>query len=66
MPPKQKSIRCASGPFKDHPIIRQIVGRVHASDPATDDEHVYWPFTGEYWRDELGYYLYTIKSECGR
>ena len=33
---------------------------------ATDDEHIYWPFTGEYWRDELGYYLYTIKSECGR
>jgi tetratricopeptide (TPR) repeat protein len=33
---------------------------------ATDEEHVYWPFSGEYWRDELGYYLYTIKSECGR
>lgn len=33
---------------------------------ATDEEHVYWPFTGEYWRDELGYYLYTVKSECGR
>ncbi len=33
---------------------------------ATDDEHLYWPFTGEYWRDELGYYLYTIKSECSR
>lgn len=33
---------------------------------STDDEHIYWPFTGEYWRDELGYYLYTIKSECGR
>ncbi|MCA9525699.1 MAG: hypothetical protein KC549_05300 [Myxococcales bacterium] len=33
---------------------------------ATDDEHIYWPFSGEYWRDELGYYLYTIKSECGR
>ncbi len=33
---------------------------------ATDDEHIYWPFTGEFWRDELGYYLYTIKSECGR
>lgn len=33
---------------------------------ATDDEHIYWPFTGEYWRDELGYYLYTIKSECAR
>lgn len=37
------------------------------SDPyATDEEHIYWPFTGEYWRDELGYYLYTIKSECSR
>ena len=33
---------------------------------ATDDEHIFWPFNGEYWRDELGYYLYTIKSECGR
>lgn len=33
---------------------------------ATDDEHIYWPFTGEYWRDELGYYLYTIKSKCSR
>ena len=33
---------------------------------ATDQEHIYWPYNGEYWRDELGYYLYTIKSECGR
>lgn len=33
---------------------------------ATDDEHIYWPFNGEYWRDELGYYLYTIQSECRR
>ena len=33
---------------------------------ASDSEHLYWPFSGEYWRDELGYYLYTIKSECGR
>jgi tetratricopeptide (TPR) repeat protein len=31
-----------------------------------DAEHVYWPFEGEYWRDELGYYLYSIKSKCGR
>ncbi|MCA9543061.1 MAG: hypothetical protein KC613_01690 [Myxococcales bacterium] len=37
------------------------------ADPyAVDDEHIYWPFSGEYWRDELGYYLYTIKSECTR
>lgn len=38
-----------------------------SADPyAVDQEHIYWPFTGEYWRDELGYYLYTIKSECTR
>ena len=31
-----------------------------------DAEHLYWPFNGEYWRDELGYYLYRIRSKCGR
>jgi tetratricopeptide (TPR) repeat protein len=31
-----------------------------------DDEHQYWPFTGEYWRDELGYYRYRLKNKCGR
>ena len=31
-----------------------------------DAEHVFWPFDGEYWRDELGYYLYSIQSKCGR
>lgn len=46
-----------------------FVNRPNKTGPAYetgDDEHIYWPFTGEYWRDELGYYLYTIKSECGR
>jgi hypothetical protein len=23
---------------------------------VVDDEHVYWPYEGEYWRDELGTY----------
>lgn len=31
-----------------------------------DDEHYYWPFDGQYWRDELGYYRYKIRSACGR
>jgi tetratricopeptide (TPR) repeat protein len=31
-----------------------------------DDEHVIWPFDGEYWRDELGFYRQTITSKCGR
>ena len=31
-----------------------------------DAEHIYWPFDGEYWRDELGYYLYSIQTKCSR
>jgi tetratricopeptide (TPR) repeat protein len=31
-----------------------------------DDEHQFWPFTGEYWRDELGYYRYKLMNKCGR
>lgn len=37
-----------------------------AGDVEVDEEHIYWSFRGEYWRDELGYYLYNITSKCGR
>ncbi|MFU8805815.1 MAG: tetratricopeptide repeat protein [Bradymonadaceae bacterium] len=30
------------------------------------DEHLYWTFDGEYWRDELGFYVFSIGSECRR
>ena len=33
---------------------------------TADEEHVLWPFDGEYWRDELGFYRQTITSKCGR
>ena len=29
-----------------------------------DEEHVIWPFNGEYWRDELGTYEYTLTKTC--
>lgn len=38
----------------------QTYGRV---DP--DEEHVLWPFNGEYWRDELGFYRQVVVSKCG-
>ena len=46
-------------------------GQVKAADAAVnlvtpDEEHVIWPFNGEYWRDELGYYRQSIASKCGR
>lgn len=30
------------------------------------DEDLYWLFDGEYWRDELGFYYFDIRSECRR
>ncbi len=31
---------------------------------ATDDERLFWPYEGEYWRDELGTYQYTLTKGC--
>jgi tetratricopeptide (TPR) repeat protein len=32
----------------------------------TDSEHMLWPFDGEFWRDELGFYQQPVVSKCGR
>jgi hypothetical protein len=39
----------------------RIFGAVRA-----DSDHIRWPFTGEYWRDELGTYQQVVQSMCGR
>ncbi len=31
---------------------------------AVSDEELYWPYVGEYWRDELGTYQYTLTKGC--
>lgn len=33
---------------------------------TVDEEHQMWPFDGEYWRDELGFYRQQVTSQCGR
>lgn len=33
-------------------------------DFATSKEIIYWPFNGEFWKDELGYYRYTEEPQC--
>lgn len=33
-------------------------------DFATNPEFIYWPFNGEFWADELGYYQYTEQGSC--
>jgi tetratricopeptide (TPR) repeat protein len=35
-----------------------------ANEIRADDEHQIWPFSGEYWRDELGYYRVRIANKC--
>lgn len=45
----------------------QVTHSAREARPITvDDEHHFWPFDGEYWRDELGYYRVKIASMCGR
>ncbi len=31
---------------------------------AVSDEHLYWPYDGEFWRDELGTFTYTLTKGC--
>jgi hypothetical protein len=41
------------------------VSRTHREEPIiVDDEHFQWKFNGEYWKDELGYYRFRIRSAC--
>lgn len=37
---------------------------VSVARPPADEEHMYWPFEGEYWRDELGAYTYVVANRC--
>ncbi|RVU44783.1 hypothetical protein EA187_09590 [Lujinxingia sediminis] len=46
----------------------QLDDRGPGDGPSLDitDEHLYWEFDGEYWKDELGFYFFNVKSECRR
>jgi len=41
------------------------IAQDHKEEPIiVDDEHFQWKFDGEYWKDELGYYRFKIRSRC--
>ncbi len=40
--------------------------RASGGDVEVDEEHQLWPFRGEYWRDELGFYRQQVTNRCGR
>lgn len=39
-------------------------GTKRKTDFATSRDTIYWPFNGEFWRDELGYYQYSEHGSC--
>ncbi len=43
---------------------RSEVLRKYKYSVAVGDEREYWPYEGEYWRDELGSYQYTLTKGC--
>jgi outer membrane protein assembly factor BamD (BamD/ComL family) len=40
------------------------VVRPYKFSAAVSDEHLFWPYEGEFWRDELGTYAYTLTKGC--
>jgi hypothetical protein len=44
----------------------EIAAQSTGGSVEVDSEHVVWPFNGEYWRDELGYYRQEVTYKCGR
>jgi tetratricopeptide (TPR) repeat protein len=46
-----------------NPDLANLSGKIDL-DFATAIDFIYWPFNGEFWRDELGYYHYTEQGSC--
>ena len=45
--------------------IKGQISKDHKEEPIiVDDEHFMWKFNGEYWKDELGYYRFKVRSSC--
>jgi tetratricopeptide (TPR) repeat protein len=51
---------------QEQQIIHEAGVQKRPEEIRADDEHDMWPFTGEYWRDELGYYRVKILNKCAK
>ncbi len=43
---------------------QQKIVKPYKYSAAVSDDQLYWPYVGEYWRDELGTYQYTLTKGC--
>lgn len=53
------------GEAKAAAIKQQQTSLKGLGDVKADEEHYLWPFDGEYWRDELGFYRQRVVNVCG-
>lgn len=51
---------------KDQPIEKEKLWGEGMKPLNIKAVHVYWPFKGEYWEDELGSFVYNIESKCNK
>jgi len=61
---KGETLRARRGDISNSAAQEQAAATAANREVEVDEEHIEWPFRGEYWIDELGSYLYDIKSEC--
>lgn len=61
---KGETLKAQRGVLADTLRAEQAAAAAARTEIVVDSEHMEWPFVGEYWRDELGSYLYDISSRC--
>jgi TolA-binding protein len=61
---KGETLRARRGDISNAAAQEQASASAAYREIVIDEEHIEWPFEGEYWRDELGSYLYDIRSKC--
>jgi hypothetical protein len=59
-----------AGRLLERSELARVALRPPASDAVSvvvydDEEHVLWPFDGEYWNDEIGSYRERVSTSCG-
>jgi hypothetical protein len=61
---KGETLKAQRGALPEEVKAEQAAAAAARNEIVVDAEHFEWPFTGEYWKDELGSYVYDITSEC--
>lgn len=61
-----ETLEASAGKISAEAAGAQISGDNKPEPIVVDDEHFVWKFNGEYWKDELGFYRFKIRSRCAK